>query len=52
MKYRFSHWENGETSSTRTLTLTHNGQTINAGESIDLLEGAQVTMMVPNEVSG
>ena len=79
MKYRFTSWENGETSAQRTLTLSGdlavtanyavvtkrltfasqpvgvqavvNGQTINAGQSVDLPEGTQVTIVVPGEVS-
>lgn len=29
-----------------------NGQTINAGQSVDLPEGTQITIVVPGEVSG
>lgn len=79
MKYGFTEWENGETSSTRavnlieyiTITATYdivtkqltfqsqpinvqavvNGQPINAGESINLPEGTEVTIVVPSEAS-
>jgi len=79
MKYRFTHWENGDITPQRTLTLSAdaavtatyavmtkrltfastpigvqavvNGQTITAGQSIDLPEGTQVTIIVPGEVS-
>lgn len=80
MKYRFTQWENGETTNTRTVNLTQdmtivasyavvtrrltfqsqpigvqavvNGQPINAGGSVDLPDGTQVTILVPSEVSG
>lgn len=79
MRYSFTQWENGETTNTRTVSLTQdltvvasyapvtkrltfrsqpinvqavvNGQPVNAGESIDLPEGTQVTIIVPSEVS-
>lgn len=79
MKYTFTHWENGESTNTRTVNLAQdmtvvasyvpvtkrltfqsqpinvqavvNGHPVNAGESIDLPEGTQVTIIVPSEVS-
>jgi molybdopterin-binding protein len=79
LKYQFASWENGETNSTRTITLDTDmvvtasysavtrrltfksspinvqavvdGQTINAGEAIDLPEGTVITITVPREVT-